>query len=189
MGETAPSIINVEDFKAGNAPALRSVAGITFPLSQRWSATAGSSVTLAFRTMTPADIDAAVEFDRKCFSATDAWNRDDFLDVVDDAETEFIVGELDGKIVACAGAEIFNDTAEILTFAVAPDCRRQKIGTLIFDKLIGAILRRGVNFIGLEVRLSNEAAINFYEGFGFQIVERREKFYLDEDAWIMAREF
>lgn len=149
----------------------------------------GETAQVVFRTMTPDDIDAAVEFDRKCFSAVDAWNREDFLDVVDDAETEFIVGELDGRIVACAGAEIFNDTAEILTFGVASECRRQKIGTLIFDKLIKALRRRGVNFIGLEVRLSNEAAINFYEGFGFQIVERREKFYPDEDAWIMAREF
>ena len=138
--------------------------------------------------MTVADVDAAVKLDAKCFGTNDAWSRADFFDMATSDDTECFVAECDGKIIACAGAEIFYDVAEIDSLAVDPDFRRQGIGTLIFVKLLSAIKLRGVMFVMLEVRLSNATAIELYKKFGFRVVDRQKNFYGDEDALIMARE-
>ncbi len=90
---------------------------------------------------------------------------------------------------ADAGAELDSDTAEIESLAVDPEYRRQGLATILLIKLLGAIKKRGATFIVLEVRPSNKAAIALYKSFGFQIVEREKDYYLDEDAWIMAKDF
>lgn len=141
-----------------------------------------------FRKMTTDDVDALVELDFKSFG-NEAWSREDFLDMAQIEEAEFIVAERDGKIIACAGAVIDSDAAEIQTFAVAPEFRRQGIGLMLFVQLILAIKRRGTTFIFLEVRPSNTAAIKLYEGFDFKTVDRVKNFYGNEDALIMVRDF
>ena len=141
-----------------------------------------------FRRMTIDDADEVAALDLKCFGERDAWSSYYFFYAAQEVQAEYFVGELDGKIIACAGAEIFSDAAEIETFAVAPEYRRQRIGTELFAKLLAAIKVRGASLIFLEVRPSNSAAINFYATFGFQIVDRVKNFYVDEDALIMMRE-
>ena len=44
-----------------------------------------------------------------------------------------------------------------------------------------------VDSIMLEVRDSNEAAIKLYEKCGFEEINRRKKYYGDEDAIIMKK--
>jgi ribosomal-protein-alanine acetyltransferase len=45
--------------------------------------------------------------------------------------------------------------------------------------------------MSLEVRVSNEVAINLYKGHGFEIVGVRKQYYQDnkEDAYIMYKYF
>lgn len=149
----------------------------------------GKEARTEFRKLTTADAESAAELDLKCFGIKDACSCEYFLQSARDEQKEFLVGERDGKIIACAGAEINSDTAEIESLAVDPEYRRQGIATILLIKLLGAVKERGATFILLEVRPSNKAAIELYKGFGFQIVEREENYYLDEDAWIMARDF
>ena len=149
----------------------------------------GETARLIFRKLTLEDADAAAELDLKCFGRKDACSRNYFFQSAQDERKEFIVALRGGKIIACAGAEIYTDSAEIESLAVDPDYRRQGVAKILLIKLIGAIRRRGATFIILEVRPSNTAAIELYKGFGFEVVEREENYYLDEDAWIMARDF
>ena len=149
----------------------------------------GKTSRTVFRKLTTEDAEIVAALDLKCFSERGAFSREDFLSVAQNKNCEYIVGERDGKIIACAGAEIHLDTAEIGTIAVDPEYRRQGIATLLFIKLLVAIKERGATFMVLEVRPSNTAAINLYEGFGFEIVEREKNFYGDEDAWIMVKDF
>ena len=149
----------------------------------------GKEARLDFRKLTVADAEAVTELDLKCFGAKDACSCEYFLDAAQDERKEFLIAERGGKIIACAGAEINSDTAEIESLAVDPENRRQGIATILLIKLLGSIKKRGATFIILEVRPSNKVAIELYKGFGFQIVEREENYYEDEDAWIMARDF
>ncbi len=149
----------------------------------------GEKARLIFRKLTIEDAAAAEELDLKCFGELDACGRNYFLHAARDERREFWVAELDGKIIACAGAEMNSDTAEIETLSVDPEYRRRGFGKMILIKLLGAIRKRGATFVILEVRPSNFPAIELYKGFGFQIVECEKDYYFDEDAWIMARDF
>ena len=149
----------------------------------------GEKARLNVRKLTTDDAQVAAELDFKCFGARDACNREYFFRVAQDDRQEFLVAERDGKIIACAGAEIDNDTAEIESIAVAPEYRRIGVAKILLAKLLDAITKRGATFIVLEVRPSNKAAIELYKKFGFQIVEREKNYYWNEDAWIMAKDF
>ena len=148
----------------------------------------GEKARTDFRKLTQADAEVAAALDSKCFGR-EACNSEYFYRAAQNERQEFWVAEREGKVIACAGAEINSDTAEIESLAVDPEYRRQGVATILLVKLLGAVRKRGATFIILEVRPSNKAAIALYKDFGFQIVEREKDYYSDEDAWIMAKDF
>lgn len=148
----------------------------------------GTTARLVCRKMTVDDAEAVAALDLKSFGEIDSWSTEYFFYAAQNERAEFLVVETAGKIVACAGADIFADAAEIVSFAVDPDRRNQGIGTRLLAKLIEVVKNRGATVFILEVRPSNKVAIKLYEKFGFQIVDREENYYWDEDAWIMAKE-
>lgn len=148
----------------------------------------GTTARLVCRKMTVDDAEAVAALDLKSFGEFDSWSTEYFFYAAQNERAEFLVVEADRKIVACAGADIFEDAAEIVSFAVDPDKRNQGIGTKLLAKLIEVVKNRGASVFILEVRPSNKAAIKLYENFGFEIVDREENYYYDEDAWIMAKE-
>jgi ribosomal-protein-alanine N-acetyltransferase len=81
------------------------------------------------------------------------------------------------------------DNLEILKLGVFPGCQRQGIGTYLMETAYAEGIRRGCNRCFLEVRKSNQVAIQFYYNHNFRIVGTRLNYYTDpvEDAWIMER--
>jgi ribosomal-protein-alanine acetyltransferase len=81
------------------------------------------------------------------------------------------------------------DNLEILKLGVYPGCQRQGIGTNLMETAYAEGLRRGCNRCFLEVRKSNQIAIQFYYNHNFRIAGTRLDYYTDpiEDAWIMER--
>ena len=140
---------------------------------------------LTFRRMTQADTDAIAAIEAKCFAMP--WKREDFWREAHNELAEYIVGELNGKIIAYAGAWVSFNQADVMSVAVDPEYHRQGVGTILFGELINAVKARGAKSITLEVRPSNTAAIKLYESFGLKSVGRRRGYYLDngEDALIM----
>ena len=140
---------------------------------------------LNFRAMTSDDAEAIAALEAKCFAMP--WSREDFWREARNELATYIVGEVDGKIAAYAGAWVSFNQAEVMHVAVEPELRGQGIGTMIFGELIKAVKLRGATAITLEVRPSNTAAIKLYESFGLKSVGRRKGYYLDngEDALIM----
>ena len=135
--------------------------------------------------MTTEDADAIAELEAQSF--TMPWKRDDFWREAQNELATYIVGELDGKIVAYAGAWVSFNQAEVMSVAVVPELRGQGVGTILFGELIKAVKARGATAITLEVRPSNTAAIKLYQSFGLHSVGRRRGYYIDngEDALIM----
>lgn len=80
------------------------------------------------------------------------------------------------------------DEVHISTLAVHPRLRRQGIGSGLLKAALGQAALKGAEFATLEVRASNQAAIDLYRRFGFQVVGRRAKYYRDndEDALLMT---
>lgn len=142
-------------------------------------------MNILFRAMTPADAKAVAELELKIFAMP--WSREDFFRECNNELAEYIVGELNGKIVAYAGAWVSFNQAEVMHVAVDSELRGQGLGTMLFGELIKAVKSRGATSITLEVRPSNTPAIKLYESFGLKSVGRRRGYYLDngEDALIM----
>jgi ribosomal-protein-alanine N-acetyltransferase len=93
------------------------------------------------------------------------------------------------KLVGFFLARSIYDNLEILKLGVFPGYQRQGIGTDLMETAYSEGIRRGCNRCFLEVRKSNQVAIQFYYRHNFRIAGTRLNYYTDpvEDAWIMER--
>jgi [ribosomal protein S18]-alanine N-acetyltransferase len=105
-----------------------------------------------------------------------------FTVVSEHAETAgFIIGRtVPGSVENCLDAEIYN-------IAVRPNARRAGLGKVLVNSFTDSCITRGVENIWLEVRISNSAAISFYESHGFLRSSIRKEYYKfpEEDAVLM----
>ena len=62
--------------------------------------------------------------------------------------------------------------------------RKKGIASKLMDKMI----EENINNITLEVRTTNEGAINLYKKYNFKVVSTRKNYYGNEDAYLMIRE-
>ena len=59
---------------------------------------------------------------------------------------------------------------------------------MLLAEIINRARKAGFKSVLLEVRVSNTKARKLYERFGFKIVKRKERYYMDgEDAYIMIK--
>ena len=144
----------------------------------------GQAPQVTFRKMTVKDVDAVAEIEFASFNLP--WTLEDFWYETVRNDSESIVGEIDGKIVAYACAWISFGDADVANIAVEKNYRGQGIGSKLFAEIIRRIKLRDVHGVTLEVRVSNTAAIKLYEKFGLRGVGVRKGYYEDgEDALIM----
>ena len=144
----------------------------------------GSS-EIIFRKMNFDDIKSVAEIEFKTFSLP--WRLEDFWHEVINQDSESIVGELDGKVIAYACAWLSFNEADVANIAVEENFRGCGIGKKLFAELLNRVKLRGVKAVTLEVRVSNIAAIKLYESFGMRGVGVRKNYYCnpEEDALIM----
>ena len=75
------------------------------------------------------------------------------------------------------------DFIDIINVAVDKNYQHEGIGSKLIEYIIDTYKRR----ILLEVRESNTNAIKLYQKYEFKEINRRHKYYGDEDAIIMER--
>ena len=86
-----------------------------------------------------------------------------------------------GYVVAAAN----EDRGHIISLAVRPDCRRQRIGTNLLTSLMEHLTSLEVAAVSLEVRADNPAAIALYEKLGFVRSGNIHHYYEDGCTAIM----
>jgi ribosomal-protein-alanine N-acetyltransferase len=86
-----------------------------------------------------------------------------------------------GYVVAAAN----EDRGHIISLAVRPDCRRQRIGTDLLASLMEHLRSLEVVAVSLEVRADNSAAIALYEKLGFVRSGNVHHYYEDGCTAIM----
>lgn len=123
-------------------------------------------------------INAVYEIECACFKSP--WSIDDLRAQLDKPTSHFIVAISDNRVVGYIGLQIFSGEGYVTNVAVLPEYRRQGIARA----LIHESLKNDMEFLTLEVRVSNTPAIKLYESMGFIEVGRRPKFYREpvEDA-------
>lgn len=104
---------------------------------------------------------------------------------------EILVAECDEKVVGFIDYMVTFNSATINQIAVLPEYRKQKIASTLLkemEKHFPTNLDDVVENITLEVRKSNEAAINLYKKDGYEIIVPKKNYYPDgEDALYMVK--
>lgn len=139
------------------------------------------------------DIDEILLIEREAFRTP--WSKNAFLCELSknyDNKNIFLVAvlkETEKVIGYIIGDKIINFT-NILNIAVEKNHRKKGIGFALLKTFEEECIKSGFNAITLEVRESNENAINLYKKCGFFIQGRREKYYEGvEDALLMWKKF
>ncbi|HET7790334.1 MAG TPA: ribosomal protein S18-alanine N-acetyltransferase [Gemmatimonadales bacterium] len=137
------------------------------------------------RAATAADLAPIHEIERSAFS--DPWRPADFRECLASG-VPFLVAEERGLVSGYVIARHAADEGEILNLGVAPAARRRGIGRGLVTRVLDDLAALGARRAFLEVRESNTAARNLYEGSGFSTVGRRTRYYRHpvEDALILA---
>lgn len=100
----------------------------------------------------------------------------------------YFVLEINKKVAGYIGTWIEGDRGEIVNFYVLGKYQGMGFGEMLIDFYLDLAKMSGVNSISLEVRESNEKAINLYNKKGFKFSHRREKYYKDlEDALVLVK--
>jgi ribosomal-protein-alanine N-acetyltransferase len=83
---------------------------------------------------------------------------------------------------------LIGEEVQVNNIAVHPDFRRLGIGEQVLCQVIEMVKWRGANFIGLEVRPSNLAALAMYKKIGFRMLGVRKNYYTNppEDAFVLG---
>lgn len=134
------------------------------------------------------DLDAIKEIEDESF--INPFTKEDLLyEISQNPVSNFLVLEKDGLVVGFIDYWVTFDSATIDQIAVKKSDRNQGFAKILLEKSINDLKELGeVSFLTLEVRTSNEPAINLYKSFGFQKVTIKEKYYDDgEDAIYMIK--
>jgi ribosomal-protein-alanine N-acetyltransferase len=98
------------------------------------------------------------------------------------------VAEENSQVVGFLVARRVLIDLEVLNFAVQADARRLGIGASLFAEASQWGKTIGAERIILEVRISNLAALQFYERYDFRVSGRRQRYYAApiEDALLLT---
>ncbi|MHB8096239.1 MAG: ribosomal protein S18-alanine N-acetyltransferase [Erysipelotrichaceae bacterium] len=140
------------------------------------------------RSMNLSDLDGVSKIELEAFSHP--WSKEDFeVELQSNPYALYFVLVEEDIIKAYIGVWIIYERAQITTIAVNKDFRRQGLSKKLMEFLDNLCLKNGVEEISLEVRVSNEKAINLYQNFGFEKKGIRNDYYQDnhEDAYLMVK--
>jgi ribosomal-protein-alanine N-acetyltransferase len=141
------------------------------------------------------DIDRIIDIERS-WQHLSHWSIDSYYRLLnDDSFTSSFVAETEGEkgrssIVGFVIFHIAADVSEIYNIAVEANHARSGIGNQLMRAAVQESGRRNARKVLLEVRKSNNPAINFYLKFNFRITGDRKNYYSNpiEDAYVMELE-
>ncbi|MDX1976011.1 MAG: ribosomal protein S18-alanine N-acetyltransferase [Rickettsiales bacterium] len=136
-------------------------------------------------------LDLLTAIHQQCF--TTYWNIEEFNDFFSVAGTYAHLAYAPQPV----GMMVYRqqvEQADIITIAVLPDYRRQGVAKALLANAMAHLQQLGVETVFLDVEHQNQAALAFYEGFGFRHIRRRKNYYRQKDgtytdALVMAYKF
>jgi ribosomal-protein-alanine N-acetyltransferase len=145
---------------------------------------------VTIRTLQLRDLGAIEAIERDSYSTP--WSRSMFAGELSKASS-VCLGALEEDTDELVGYLIVSryvDAWHVMNIAVDPNRRRAGVATALLERLFEVTAGDGRRGYTLEVRVSNQAAIDLYQRLGFQPRGIRRAYYTDnrEDALIMWRD-
>ena len=98
-----------------------------------------------------------------------------------------IIGYTVGEIETMGKKSDPKRAGHILNIAVKPEFQGKGVGTMLLDEVERLFTEHHVDKVYLEVRESNLVAQKVYKNRGYRYVRTAEKYYGDEDGFIMSK--
>ena len=136
--------------------------------------------------LTKEHVDGVIEIENLSFSTP--WSKGAFeMEATMNKCATYIAAVAGSRVAGYGGFWAVLDEAHITNIAVHPDFRGQGAGNALMEGLIEAAKKRKAESMTLEVRASNEVALNLYHKYGFKACGKRRGYYQNngEDAIIM----
>lgn len=136
------------------------------------------------------DVPEALILENKYFSVP--WSEKILIDTLNDESSYMICAKVNSNLVGYAGMYVAaGSEGYIYNIVVDEKFRNMKIATNMIENLINYSNKLSLEFLSLEVRMSNFAAICLYEKCGFKKCGIRKNFYdlPKENALIMTINF
>ena len=100
-----------------------------------------------------------------------------------------IIGyEMDNKIIGFLVYDLIYERCEIEYIAVLNEYRNKQMASQLLEYAINDCKKNNIINISLEVNVNNISAINLYKKFDFKIEAIREKYFNNDDAYLMVKE-
>ena len=143
------------------------------------------------------DLDQVIEINRECLPEN--YPERFFRTIYSEFPSGFIVAKIGEHVIGYTMARVEAGLSHYSIFhrgkkghtvsiAVKPEYRRKGVGKMLLKKSIEAMIEQGVNELFLEVRVSNNAGVNLYKNFGYEIIKEIRNYYRDfESAYLMAK--
>lgn len=144
-----------------------------------------TATDLRIRWLVRGDMPEVVDLEARSFEF--AWTEEDFLACLRQRNCIGMVAEEDDEVVGYMLYELLPGTLRVVNFAVAPQKRREGVGSRMVSRLVEKLEMQRRTEITLEVRETNLAAQLFFKARGFKAVRVLHDRYdeTDEDAYAM----
>ncbi|WP_371396316.1 ribosomal protein S18-alanine N-acetyltransferase [Fretibacter rubidus] len=137
------------------------------------------------RALTAADAPAASAIHQSSFET--AWTAAQLHDHI---ERDLCIGLFeDSSLIGFAVLSVAADQADIITIAISPARRGEKLGAHILSALHQAAKDAGVRVIFLEVAIDNTAATALYKSLGYSAIGTRPAYYKRAHGRVAARTY
>jgi [ribosomal protein S18]-alanine N-acetyltransferase len=136
------------------------------------------------------DLSELWQLDLRCFVNGEAYERETFRYLLTNpkAIARQIRSEWDEMSAFAIGVIEDDGCGHLTTIGVAPEYRRKGLARLILHEIERSFLTRNVTTVHLEVRTDNLSAQRLYEGLGYAVVKRMDRYYASgHDAYLMVK--
>jgi ribosomal-protein-alanine N-acetyltransferase len=143
--------------------------------------------TLRFHPMQLSDLDEVMEIEQAVYAHP--WGRVSFIDTLNNNDNAWVLRASAGDMLGYVVQMAVVDEAHLLTLAVQASAQHQGLGKLLLGFAVQQARLMQMKSMLLEVRVSNQHALNLYQRYGFALIARRKNYYQSgqqrEDALIL----
>jgi ribosomal-protein-alanine N-acetyltransferase len=154
-------------------------------------------LVLEIREFKPEDLDDVVRINKVCLPEN--YSPSFFMDHYYENPKIFTVAVADGEIVGYSMCRLefgvsllktsFARKGHVISIAVMQPHRGKRIGYALMEASLDRVKAEGASEMYLEVRVSNNVAVELYKKLGLAAVQISEGYYRDgESAYIMAKD-
>ena len=143
-------------------------------------------ITMELIPMNETTVPRVAALEKACFSIP--WSENSIRAELENPYAIWLTALEGDTLVGYLGVQFGPDGADIMTIATAPEFRGQGTAKALIAAMTDVLRTKHLQWLTLEVRPSNTAAVSLYKAMDFREVGRRPRYYKKptEDALLMT---